>query len=131
MKVPLPAVAVAIRFIDCINQTDLDGLAATMSDDHRLEVFDEQPVIGRKANTAAWRGYFESFPDYVIHPQRIEVTGGSVAVLGHTTGSHLALPDDEESRQTLIWVAETDAGRVRVWRLVEDTPSNRSRYSLT
>ncbi len=53
-----------------------------------------------------------------------------VAVLGHTT-SHLALPDDEEARQTLIWLAETNSGRVRVWKLVEDTERNRVRFGLT
>ena len=132
MRVPLPSVAVAVRFIDCVNRTDLDGLVATMTDDHRLEVFDEAPLVGREANATAWRGYFERFPDYVIYPHRIvEVTYATVAILGHTTGSHLGLPDDEEVKETLIWLAETSSGQVRVWSLVEDTPDNRLRLSLT
>ena len=85
VKVPLPPVAVAVRFIDCVNRSDLDGLVATMTDDHRLEVFDDEPLIGREANATAWRGYFESFPNYIIYPHRIvEVTETSVAILGHT-----------------------------------------------
>jgi hypothetical protein len=42
----LPPTAVALGFIDCINRGDLDGLVALMSDDHRLEIFDEPPVVG-------------------------------------------------------------------------------------
>ncbi|OBA96671.1 hypothetical protein A5662_17490 [Mycobacteriaceae bacterium 1482268.1] len=131
MRAPLPPVAVAVRFIDCINRTDLDGLVATMTDDHRLEVFDEEPVVGKDANATAWRGYFDSFPTYVIYPHRIaEVTESAVAILGHTTGSHLGLSDDEEAQQSLIWLVETRDGRVRVWKLVEDIPENRERLGL-
>jgi hypothetical protein len=46
-------------------------------------------------------------------------------VLGHTTGSHLGLADDEERRQSLIWLAEVAGGRLRCWRLLEDTPDRR------
>ena len=77
MRVPLPSVAVAVRFIDCVNRTDLDGLVATMTDDHRLEIF------------------------------------------------------DAESQESLIWLAEISSGQVRVWSLLQDTPDNRLRLSLT
>ena len=67
----------------------------------------------------------------MIYPHRIsESPHGVVAVLGHTTGSHLGLADDEESRLTLIWVAECVNGAVSGWTLVEDTPLNRERYGL-
>ena len=68
-----------------------------MTDDHALDVFDEPPVVGRPANFEAWRGCVNSFPDYVIYPHRIALSGDTVAILGHTTGSHLGLPDEEES----------------------------------
>ncbi len=126
----LPPVAVAVSFVDRINHRDVDGLATLMSSDHRLEVFDEVPVVGKDANTAAWRGYFDGFPRYVIHPHRIAEQDGSVAILGHTTGSHLGLPDDEERKLTLIWIADTTRGIVTRWRLLEDTPSNRAAWRL-
>ena len=74
---PLPSVAVAVRFIDCVNRTDLDGPVATMTDDHRLEIF------------------------------------------------------DAESQESLIWLAKISSGQVRVWSLLQDTPGNRRRVSLT
>ena len=120
----------ASGFIDCINRRDLPGLAALMSDDHRLEVFDEAPLAGKEANVEAWRGYFTSFPRYVIYPSRIAERGDSVAILGRTTGSHLGLPDDEERRLTLIWIANTAGGAVTGWKLVEDNPANRKAWGL-
>jgi hypothetical protein len=111
-----------------------------MSRDHALEVFDESPLAGREANTEAWRGYFDAFPRYLIHPHElsevvVEVAGEAardrvVAIVGHTTGSHLDLPDDEERTHTLIWLAHTSNGRVSRWRLIDDTPANRAAYGL-
>ena len=126
----LPPVAVAIGFVDRINRGDVDALGKLMTDDHELLVFDEPPVAGREANVDAWRGYLQSFPDYVIYPRRIAESDRNVAILGHTTGSHLGLPDAEESSLTMIWLAEVVGGAVRRWRLVEDEPENRRRFGL-
>lgn len=121
----------ATGFVDCINRRDLDGLNRLMSDDHTLKVFDEEPLVGKEANTGAWRGYFDAFPEYLIFPHDVAERAGVAAVLGHTTGSHLGLPDDEESTITLIWLAHTAGGAVTRWELIEDTPDNRQRTGLT
>lgn len=126
----LPPAAVALGFVDRINRGDLEGLAAMMSEDHRLEVLDEKPVIGRAANVSAWEGYMTAFPRYVIHPHRINAKGKAVAILGHTTGSHLGLPDSEEQKLLLIWLAYITDGVVERWRLIEDTPSSRRHFEL-
>ena len=72
---PLPPLACVLSFIDAINTGDLDRLVSLMSDDHRLVVLDEEPLVGRAANTEAWRGYFSSFPAYVIHPRFMVALG--------------------------------------------------------
>jgi DNA-binding PadR family transcriptional regulator len=125
-----PPVAVAVSFIECVNRRDLLGLGHLLAEDHELRVFDEPPLVGRSDNIEAWRGYFTSFPDYTIYPRAIVERKGRVAVLGHTTGSHLGLPDDEERRQTLIWLAVASRGEVRSWALIEDNRTNRDRYGL-
>jgi hypothetical protein len=71
-----------------------------------------------------------SFPMYIVHPHRIAERDGMVGVLGHTTGSHLDLPEAEESRLTLIWLAEIADGAVRSWTLVDDSPDNWRRLGL-
>jgi ketosteroid isomerase-like protein len=55
-----------IGFVDRINRGDIGGLVEMMSEDHRLEVFDEKPVVGRDANKSAWRGYMTAYPRGVI-----------------------------------------------------------------
>jgi ketosteroid isomerase-like protein len=120
-----------LSFIDGINRGDVDRLAALMTDDHQLLVYDEAPVSGRAANVEAWRGYVESFPDYVVVPHRIvERASGYVAALGHTTGSHLGLPDDEERELLVIWEAEVVDGRLRTWLVNDDTPARRAATGL-
>ena len=125
-----PPVALAVRFIECVNRRDLDGLARLVTENHELRVFDEPPIVGRRNNIEAWRGYFTSFPDYTIHPRAIAEREGTVAVLGHTTGSHLGWADDEERRHTLIWLAVASRGKVRSWTLIEDNRANRDRFGL-
>jgi hypothetical protein len=39
-RTPLPPLAAVVGFVACINRSDLDGLAALMTDDHRLLVVD-------------------------------------------------------------------------------------------
>jgi ketosteroid isomerase-like protein len=127
----LPPVAAVISFIDRINHGDADGLGALMTGDHELVVFGEQALRGKAANIEAWRGYAAAFPHYVIYPRAIaELSGGRVAVLGHTTGSHLGLSDQEERRLSVIWLAEVQDGQLRCWRLLEDTPARRSELGL-
>jgi uncharacterized protein len=124
---PLPTV---VSFIDCINRGDIDGLARLMAADHRLLVLDEPPVVGRQPNADAWRAYSASFPAYAIHPRRFAVDGERVAVLGATTGSHLRLPDDDELRESLIWLAVVRDGALQTWQLVTDTPERRGALGL-
>ena len=126
---PLPPLAAALSFIDRINHRDLDGLVALMAKDHTLKVLDEAPTRGRTANARGWHGYFDAFPAYVIYPARLAAQGERVAILGHTTGSHLGLPDDEEIRLAVIWIAEV-RGLVRAWSIVADTPTRRVELRL-
>jgi hypothetical protein len=129
-RVPLPAVAAVISFIDCINRGDVEGLGALMTIDHQLVVLDEPPLVGRAENIEAWRGYFSSYPHYVIYPRQIAARDNRVAVLGATTGSHLALPDEEEERLTLIWLASVEDGALASWQIREDTSESRERSGL-
>jgi|SRR5215469_6048205 len=127
----LQPVAAVIGFIDCINRGDIDGLGALMTDDHELVVFGEEAVRGRAGNTQAWAGYAAAYPDYVIYPRAIaEPRDGCVAVLGHTTGSHLGLADHKESVLPVIWLAEVRDGQLCCWRLLEDTPDRRAELGL-
>jgi ketosteroid isomerase-like protein len=120
----------AMAFVDAINRRDIDALERLMSADHRLEVFDERPLVGRDANAEAWRGYFDAFPQYLIHVRQRAETDDAIALLGHTTGSHLGLTDDQEGDLTLIWLATLAESTVSGWRLIENNAVNRRRSGL-
>ena len=51
-------------------------------------------------------------------------------MIGHTTGSHLGLADDEETKITVIWRAEVRDGRLAAWQIIEDTPAARTALGL-
>jgi hypothetical protein len=128
--VPMNDVSVVREFIARINASDVEGLGRLMTADHSLEVFDEAPLAGREANIEAWHGYAASWPRYCIYEDAIGRRGEWVAVLGHTTGSHLELPDEEEVKLTLIWVADVVDGLVHTWRLEPDTIERRAWYGI-
>ena len=128
--VPVNDVGVVREFISCINAGDVEGLGRLMAPDHALEVFDEAPLVGRDANIEGWHGYAASWPRYRIYEDGIGRRGRWVAVLGHTTGSHLELPDEEEVKLTLIWVADVVDGLVHTWRLEPDTIERRAWYGI-
>ena len=106
----------------------VDRIAALLAADYHLRVFDEPAQTGKAQGIEGWRGYAASFPDYVIHPHRLAISGQRVAVSGHTTGSHLGLADEEESRQTLIWIADVEGGLIARWAFLVDTPANRAAW---
>ena len=51
-------------------------------------------------------------------------------MLGHTTGSHLDRPDDEERRLSVIWRATVIDGLVTRWQILEDTSARRAELDL-
>jgi hypothetical protein len=126
----LQPAGVALRFVAAINRRDLGALASLMSRDHRLEVYDEEPLVGKDANVDAWRGYFDSFPAYVIHPQQVAIDDDTISILGYTTGSHLRLPDDEERELPVVWIADIQGATVTRWKLVEDSVGTRHALGL-
>jgi hypothetical protein len=124
MRTPLPPVAVVLAFSNRINHTDLEGLLDLITEDHVLRLLDTPPVFGGGLRPA-WQHYFSAFPNYVVYPERIAQDGNAVAVLGHTTGSHLGLADAEESRIPVIWTAEVRDGLIARWSIVPDAPEMR------
>ncbi|MBK1783175.1 nuclear transport factor 2 family protein [Prauserella cavernicola] len=121
---PLPPVAVVVSFIDRINHADVPGLTELMTDDHRLLVAAEPPVVGRQATAHAWSVHTATFPGYVIHPRELAERHGRVAVAGHITGS------GEGRRRSVLWLAEVRDGLVATWQVLDDTPDARAGLGL-
>ncbi|WP_433788860.1 DUF4240 domain-containing protein [Actinoplanes sp. CA-252034] len=103
-------------FTERINDRDLDGLAALMTDDHTFVDAEGTTVTGRAQCIAAWRRFFAAFPDYRAHVDTLTAAGGGVlAVGGRSECSDLALAGPTR------WNAVVGFGKVARWQ-VEAVP---------
>ncbi len=74
-----------------------------------------EAVRGDTDVRAFWDGYFTPQPHYEIHVQKVLTSGDGVAILGQTTGSHV--PPEIEARETVLWVADVQGGKVATWSI--------------
>jgi ketosteroid isomerase-like protein len=116
--------SVAVRFNECINARDLDGLAQLMPEDHTFVDSGGGVVSGKEECLAAWRGFFESFPDYRNTFTSLTAHGDVVAIAGHSECSEPALAGPA------LWTAEVRGGAVATWRVYEDSAEARLRLGV-
>jgi len=125
------AIDAALKFVECINRADLDGLIALMTHDHVFIDLVGEEHAGRETMKDAWGEYFSTCPEYMIHLSAVYSQPGRVLLVGRTTGSHLKQPRAVEFNSgTLIWVAEIEAGRLSLWRLLHDTAEARAALGI-
>jgi uncharacterized protein (TIGR02246 family) len=102
---------IALAFVDCIDDQDVEGLAALMTEDHTFIGDREGDVdVGRETMREGFRSYFADFPDFRIHMPKVTRSGGDVAIIGTTTGSHV--PPELEEMGTVVWIATIGGGLV-------------------
>src|SRR5437660_4310681 len=116
--------SVVTQFNECINGRDLDGLARLMTDDHVFVDSAGGRVVGRQRCLAAWRGFFDAYPDYRNVFESMTASADRVAVVGRSVCSEPAL------HGLALWTAWIRCGLVREWRVYEDTPETRARIGL-
>lgn len=123
-------VAIAFRFVECINRRDLDGLTGLMTEEHTFVDLEGDVEQGRDVMRKAWAGYFSAFPDYMIHVSAFFTVGDTVILVGRTTGSHLQLPRAVEFRDPVIWAARIVDDLVFEWRIYPDTQEARATLGI-
>lgn len=106
--------SVVLAFNAAINRGDLPGLGRLMADDHRFVDTAGDAVTGKPACLEAWRGFFESFPDYrnVFDSVR-SGPAGIVEVLGRSECSVAALAGPAR------WRAVVADGLVVEWQVFD------------
>ncbi|WP_328470974.1 nuclear transport factor 2 family protein [Actinoplanes sp. NBC_00393] len=105
--------SVAYAFNDCINDRDLAGLSALMTDDHTFVDAAGAAITGKAACAEAWRSFFAAFPDYRNEFVTVNVDGGTVTVTGYSTCSEPALAGPAR------WTATVVDGRVSRWQVTD------------
>lgn len=105
--------SVALKFVECINDGDTDGLFELQTEDFTFIDVSGNVERGRQR----W-DYFSVYPKYRIHVEHVLTGGNGVAIIGKTTGSHV--PPEVEDEETVLWTAEIRDGLVAEWRIYTD-----------
>lgn len=120
---PSDPVTVALRFIERINASDVDGLCALMTEDHVFIDGLGNRVRGREKMRAGWEGYFTWFPDYRISHEEIFRDHDVVAVFGTASGTYARggkLSKEDHWEIPAAWKAVVRGGRIAEWRVYCD-----------
>jgi ketosteroid isomerase-like protein len=113
------AAAVVLAFNEAINGRDLAALAGLMTESHRFIDSGSATVDGRIACVEAWRGFFDSFPDYRnVFDDIAEVGDGVVVVRGRSECGFAPLDGPAE------WHVVVTDTRVDVWQVSEPDPGS-------
>jgi ketosteroid isomerase-like protein len=116
-----PAAVTVRRFVEAINSQDLARLTALMTDDHVFIDNAGHAFHGRAKMQNAWTSYFSAYPEYRIHVDAILTSGADAAIVGRTTGSHVA--SDVEQVEIVAWTAKIHDGLVAEWRIYAEPAS--------
>lgn len=123
---------VARKFVERINEHDVDGLSALMTDDHRFIDALGESGTGREELRRGWEGYFALVPDYRIDIEEVFSDGPVVVLLGTARGTY----GPEGSRRVedawlvpAAWRARVTEGRVAEWRVYVDNDPLRRRIA--
>ena len=115
-----------LKFMEAINQHNVDALLALMTPDHSFIDSLGNAINGREKMRAAWQGYFAFCPDYWVgHEEIFEggAAGNLVAVFGAAGGTIAAgatLPPENKWRISAAWLAKVEKGLVKEWRVYAD-----------
>ena len=116
-------VEVVLEFVARINQHDVGGLVALMSEDHCFVDGLGQVVRGRERMGKGWLGYFSLFPDYSIKIDEILNRGNLVALFGTAEGTYSVngkLLAENHWKIPGAWKAVLREGRVSEWAVYAD-----------
>jgi uncharacterized protein (TIGR02246 family) len=106
---------VVLEFVERINRRDAGGLAELMTEGFTFVDYAGDVERGRDQLRESFAEYFRLYPEYLIHVDEVLRSGKDIAILGTTTGSHVA--SEEEAGETVLWVAEVEGGLVASWRI--------------
>ena len=106
--------SIVLRFVDYVNSGDLEGIESLLSDE--VVFTDSQGRVYQEKGFMT--SYLHNFPDYKILIRQALHGGEGVALIGQTSGSHVA--PEIEQRETLVWTAEVRAGLIAEWRIYSD-----------
>jgi len=110
-------------FIAAINHHDLPAIANLMTEDHTFVDSAGGIHTGRKNMTAGWKQYFQMFPDYEIHVEKLLSDEALVAVFGSASGTYngkRGLVTANKIAMSAAWKAVVENGKIKLWQVYAD-----------
>jgi len=112
-----------LAFMERINQRDVNGLCAMMTEDHVFVDALGARFQGRENMRKAWTGYFGMIPDYKVSHEEILQHGNVVAVFGTARGTYAPeghLKKENSWEIPAAWKAVVRNGQIAEWRVYAD-----------
>lgn len=113
-------ISIVQAFNQCINNQDIDGLSALMTENHRFIDRNGTSHGPKSFMVDGWKRFFQEFPTYRNTFNKIVAIDNRVFVLGFAYWS------EEEPYDPVIWTAVIENNLVDKWRVYADTPGRRS-----
>ena len=113
----------ALQYNEYINNRDLEGITALMSDDHRF-IDTKNRVENKEQMKISWNEFFTEYPDYKNIFHTVISRGNFVILLGHSECSEPALDGPA------IWTAKVENNLISEWRIFDDTEENRTSLGI-
>jgi len=85
------------RFIEAINEHNVDALCSLMAEDHTFVDSQGNKTVGKEKMRAGWTIYLQWFPDYKIEVTDFFIRGDTVAAFGFAGGTYQGSKERKEN----------------------------------
>ncbi len=123
-QLPTDPISIVQAFNNCINNQDIDGLAALMPEDHTFIDRDGSSHGPKSHMVEGWKQFFEMFALYKNTFSEIKAEENRVFVLGFAYWS------EKEPYDPVIWTAKIESNLIAEWRVCEDSDENRKKFNF-
>jgi ketosteroid isomerase-like protein len=110
---------IIFRFIQAINDHDVNGIVSLMSDDHIFIDAMDHKTVGKKEMEIGWKGYFELFPDYKIEILEIIGDKSLFGLFGYASATYKKT-DANFWRIPAAWKGIVEKRRIKHWQVYCD-----------
>ncbi|HEY7637134.1 MAG TPA: nuclear transport factor 2 family protein [Gemmatimonadales bacterium] len=104
------------EFIARINDHDVEGLSAVLTENHRFIDSLGSVFVGRETLRAGWADYFRLVSDYRITVDEFADAGSSLLLVGSVAGRSAGV----EWTVPAAWRAVVQDGRIAEWQVYVD-----------
>ncbi|MBN2571749.1 MAG: nuclear transport factor 2 family protein [Ignavibacteriales bacterium] len=113
-----------LKFNDFINKHDIQALSKLITIDHTFIDRESKVIKSKNEVIDVWTNFFEMYPDYKNHIERVEVKKEYIVLVGY------AYWDENSKCDNALWTAKVENGLVAEWRVYYDTKENRRNLGI-